>query len=235
MSLIPTANAGAPVGDFYYMENIGGSGATNGEIPTIKGTPFGTIRVGNSANGLVLNGQTTGAGAIRGGGASSVAGSVLTLGASTAQPAQITLSDALVAIAAPLAVQGVGNDFTVADDINVGGNVVLTNGAAGKSISGYYSAQTAVAASGAQANPAGLTQGTYLVVYVGSAPGNEFAQPSGVFYWSGTTWAGNAVSYNFTGGDPNCAIGPVAGGATLNIGGAGIPLPGTLYWRKLMN
>jgi hypothetical protein len=233
MSLLPTVNA-ANDQMKYFMENIGGSGATNPEVPTIKGTPFGTIRVGNPANGLILNGQTSGAGNIRGGGATSVAGSFLSLGASTAQPSQITLSDTNIAISAPLLVTGAGNDLTVADDINLGGDLVFANGATGASITGFYSAVVAVAGSGAVTNPSGLTAGTYVAVYAATGAGNENAQPSGVFYWSGTAWVGNAVSFNFTAGAPNCAIGPVAGGATLNIGGASVPGAGNVYFRKIL-
>jgi hypothetical protein len=219
----------------YFIENIGGSGAAGAPAPCIKGTTIGAVRVGDPTVGLVLRGEDTGAGYIRGGGATSVAGSFLTLGASLAQPAQITMSDSLVAISAQVAIQGAGNDLTVADDIITGGNVVLTNGASGKSISGYYSASTAVSATGAQANPAGLTQGTYLVVYVPTG-GAQGQQPSGVFYWSGTNWNGNAVGANFTGPTyPDIAILPSVGNATLNIGGAAPSVPGTLFWRKLLN
>jgi hypothetical protein len=144
------------------------------------------------------------------------------------------MSDALVAVAAPLAVQGAGNDLTVAGDIIVGGNLDFS---AGGSISGYQTYQIPVVASGAQVNPVGLTAGTYAAVYVGSGAGNEPAQPSGIFIWSGTSWYGNAISFNFTAGVPNCAICPTAGGATLTVGGSGgaQPLPATIFLRKLLN
>lgn len=233
MSLLATVNA-ANDQQSYFIENIGGSGAAGAPAPCIKGTTIGGVRVGDPIVGLVLRGDATGAGFIRGGAASSGAGSFLTLGASLAQPAQITMSDALIAIAAPLAVQGAGNDLTVADDINVGGNVVLTNGASGKSISGYYSVSTAVAAAGSQANPAGLTPGVYNVLYVPTG-GAEGQQPSGVFVWSGTQWFGNAAGVNFTGPVPDIALYPAAGNATLTVGGALPSVPGALFWRKLLN
>jgi hypothetical protein len=131
-----------------------------------------------------------------------------------------------------LTIAGAGADLTVPDTINVGGNINFT---AGGSISGYQTAQIAVAGAGAQANPAGLTAGTYALAYVAPAAGNEPAQPSGIFIWSGTTWFGNAVSFNFTAGAPNCAICPTAGGATLTVGGAAAPFPATIFLRKLLN
>lgn len=232
MSLLTSTNSGTPETD-YFIRNNGGSGEAGAVAPSIQGTAIGAIRVGNPTTGLVVRGDPSGQGFIRGGGDTSAAGSFLTLGCSLASPAQITMSDALVAIAAPLAVQGAGNDLTVADDINVGGNVVLANGSTGKSITGYYSVTTAVAAGGAQANPAGLTTGVYLVVYqpTGGAQGQ---QPSGVFYWSGTTWVGNALGANFSAGVPDIAILPTVGNATLTIGGGAASVPGTLFWRKLL-
>jgi hypothetical protein len=228
MSLLTSVNVGSP-DQAYFIENIGGTGAAGAVAPCIKGTGIGAVRVGDPTVGIVVRGDASGAGYIRGGAATSVAGSFLTLGASLAQPAQIVMSDANVSIAAPLLLTGAGNDLTVADDINVGGNVVLTNGSTGKSITGFYSVTTAVAGAGAQANPAGITAGTYLVAYV-PASGNQGQQPSGVFYWSGTAWVGNAVGANSTDID----ILPTVGNATLTIGGGAPSVPGTLYWRKLL-
>lgn len=235
MSLIPTANAGAPAGDLYYVENIGGPGATAADAPCIKGTTLGAVRIGNPAAGVLVRGDllssTTPANRIAGG---QTAGGSLTIGNSTTSFQNVVLTDGLTTVNTQLTLSGTA-DIVVGGDVQVGGNLEFTNGAAGASISGYWSAQAAIAAAGAVPNPAGLTQGTYLVVFVAGGAGNENAQPSGVFYWSGTTWVGNAVSFNFTAGAPNTAIGPVAGGATLNIGGAAIPLPATMYFRKLLN
>lgn len=164
-------------------------------------------------------------------GGGQAAGGTLTI-SNSLNTDNIVLNDTTTAIITPLTTS---STISSLGDMNVGGNLNFTAGVSGKSISGYWSAQQAVAAVGAQANPAGLTQGVYLVAYAGAGAGNENAQPSGVFYWSGVSWVGNAVSFNFTAGAPNMAIGPVAGGATLNIGGAAVPLPGTLFFRKLMN
>lgn len=231
MSLLTSINSGAPNKN-YFIENIGGPGTAGEDAPCIKGTAIGAVRVGELNTGLVIRGDPagTGLGFIRGGLA---AGSSVTLGPSTAEPDHVVLTDAAITLNAPVVLAGAGNDLTVPDDINVGGDVVFT---AGGSISGYQTFQIPVVASGAQVNPVGLTAGTYALVYVAPGAGNEPAQPSGVFVWSGTTWFGNAISFNFTAGVPNCAICPTAGGATLTIGGsAGAqPLPATIFLRKLL-
>jgi hypothetical protein len=235
MSLIPTANSGSPNGDYYFIENIGGSGAVGdpGNAPTLKGTQFGALRVGDPITGMVIRGDPagTGLGFVRGGLA---AGSSITLGASTASPSNVVLTDGLTTVNTSLTIAGAGADFVVPDQITLGGNLVFS---AGGSISGYQTFQIPVVASGAQVNPVGLTAGTYALTYVAPGAGNEPAQPSGVFVWSGTSWFGNAISFNFTAGVPNCAICPTAGGATLTIGGsAGAqPLPATIFLRKLLN
>lgn len=233
MSLLTSTNAGS-ASCAYFIENIGGPGTGVADAPVIKGTTLGTVVVGcgGPAKGLRLRGDTVAnANAILG---NQPNGGSLTIGNSVASFQNIALADGATTVNTPLTIDN-GFGIIADGDINTGGNLVFTDGAAGKSISGYWSAQQAVAAAGAQANPAGLTQGTYLVAYAGAGAGNENAQPSGVFYWSGVSWVGNAVSFNFTAGAPNMAIGPVAGGATLNIGGAAVPLPGTLFFRKLMN
>lgn len=115
--------------------------------------------------------------------------------------------------------------------ITTAGNLILS--ANGGALSGITSAAVPVAGAGAIPNPGNLSTGTWLVVYIATGAGNEAAQPSGIFYWQGSSWAGNAVSFNFTAGAPNCAIGPVAGGATLQIGGAAVPGAGNVYFRKI--
>ena len=230
MSLLKTANNGADA-QFYFIENIGGAGSGVGDAPCIKGTTLGAVRVGDPANGLVLRGDTVAdANAIRGGQA---AGGSLAIGNSTGSFQNILLADATTTVNTPLTIAG-GFGVVASGDLSTAGNLVFT-GNTGKAISGYFAASVPVAGGGAVANPAGLTTGVYFVVYAATAAGNENAQPSGVFVWSGTAWVGNAVSFNFTAGAPNCAIGPVAGGATLNIGGAGIPGAGNVFFRKIMN
>lgn len=221
----------------YYMENVGGAGITAADAPCVKGTTLGAVRVGNPAAGVIIRGDTLSAvtpgNRIAGG---QTAGGSLTIGNSTTSFQNVVLTDNLTTINTPLTLVGAGNDLVVPDDISVGGNVVLANGPSGKSISGYYSANVAIVGAGAVANPAGLTDGVYLAVYVGAGAGNENAQPSGVFYYSSVGgWSGNAVSFNFTAGAPNCAIAPAAGGATLVVGGASVPANGTVYFRKLLN
>ena len=234
MSLLTSTNAGA-ASVSYFMENIGGPGLTAADAPCIKGTTLGAVRIGNPNNtgGLILRGDVLpGANNNRIAGGQTSGGQLL-IGNSTTSFQNIVLADASTTVNTPLTIdQGFG--LLSDGDLNTGGNLVFT-GNTGKAISGYWSANVAVAGGGAVANPAGLTEGVYFVVAAFTGAGNENAQPSGVFYWSGTTWVGNAVSFNFTAGAPNAAIGPVAGGATLNIGGAGIPGAGTVFFRKIMN
>jgi len=231
MSLLTSTNAGS-ASVSYFIENIGGPGSGVGDAPCIKGSTLGTVLVGDPANGLRLRGDTVAnANLILGGQA---AGGSLTIGNSVASQNNIVLTDAATTVNTPLTIAG-GFGVVASGDLSTAGNLVFT-GNTGKAISGYYTANVAVAGAGAVPNPAGLTAGVYFVVYVGNGAGNENAQPSGVFYWNALGgWNGNAVSFNFTAGAPNCALGPVAGGATLNIGGAGVPGAGTVYFRKIMN
>lgn len=234
MSLLKSSNNGAETAP-YFIENIGFPAGVDAQAPCIKGSTLGAVRVGNPSAGMVIRGDTLSSNNNRMSGGQ-VAGGSLALGNSTTSFQNIVLTDGATTVNTPITVAG-GFGIITAGDVSCGGNLVLANGASqGKSISGYWTATVPglPAGGGAFANPAGLTQGVYLIVYVGTGAGNEFAQPSGVFYWSGTSWVGNAVSFNFTTGAPNCAIGPIAGGATLTIGGGAIPA-GTAYFRKLMN
>jgi hypothetical protein len=237
MSLIPSANSGAPVGDFYYIENIGGSGNGADPVPCIKaGAALGLVRVGNPTTGLIAGATAGGTARVRGGGATSAGGSTLALGASDASFQNIVLTDGVTTINGTLSVPA-GGDIFVGDDVTLGGDLSFTNGqAAGASISGQYVNTSPFAGGGAVANPAGLTPGLYNVSVIGTGVGEELAQASAMcFRTVGNQWFGNGVSFNFTAGVPNVAIGPVAGGATLTIGGAGIPAAGNVVFRKILN
>jgi len=230
MSLLTSVGSGS-VGTKYYIENLDGNGdQPANDVPCIKaGSAFGAIRIADTSGMVLVGGGIGGTplvSGIRGGGAS---GTTLTLGSSVASQNNIILTDGLITVSGDMVLSGAGSDLSVGGDIN------LINGvSAGKSISGYYSVSTAVAAGGAQANPAGLTAGVYNVLYVptGGAVGQA---PSGVFVWSGTQWFGNALGANFTAGVPDIAILPTAGNATLTIGGGAPSVPGALFWRKLLN
>ena len=85
-------------------------------------------------------------------------------------------------------------------------------------------------------NPVDLSSGLWVVTSVPQGAGNENAQPSGVFYWDGLKWTGNAVSYNFTLNVPNSAIGPIAGGGQLQVannGGGAITVD--VFFRQLLS
>lgn len=238
MSLLPSVTAGNS-NQYYYIENIGGSGATNVEVPCLAGTPFGTVRVGNATNGLILNGQTSGAANIRGGGATSAAGSFLILGASTAQPAQITLSDAIVTIAAPLAVSGAGNDLTVADDVNIGGDIIL-NGTGG-SISGYYNATTPSASYADStdtpiANPAGLTEGWYIVAAQTGVGGQQEQQVNVIVHRSAASLWDIGGTVRSVAGAGTFGFKPSADRTTMVVqNSTGAAQTATIYWAKLLN
>ena len=227
MSLLTSVNVGNP-DQPYYIENIGSAA-----LPCIKGTSLGAVRVGDPANGVVIRGDTqANANIIYGGQAN---GGSLTIGNSIASLNNVVLTDGATTVNTPITVAG-GFGVITQGDVSVGGNLLLANGGtSGKSISGYWNASVATAGGGAVPNPAGLTPGVYAVIFIGNGAGNEQAQPSGIFNWSGTAWSGNAASFAFTAGVPNCAICPVAGGATLNIGGAGIPATGNVFYKKLLN
>jgi hypothetical protein len=229
MSLLPSTNNGAST-QSYFIENIGGAGAGVGDAPCIKGSTLGAVRVGDPTDGLILRGDLAGvANQIRGG---QVSGGSLQIGNSTTSFQNIVLTDGVTTVNGTLATAGA---VTVSNGLSVSGDITLLSGAAGDSISGYYVNTSAFAGGGAVANPTGLTSGLYSVIVIGSGVGEEEAQASAVCFRSATEWFGNGVSFNFTAGVPNVAIGPVAGGATLNIGGAGIPAAGNVVFRKLMN
>lgn len=230
MSLLTSVDSGS-ANTKYYIENVGGNGAQiANRVPCIKaGSTNGAIRVGNADIGLVLVGgsATNLVEGLRGGYADTTGGSSVTLGSSTASTDNIVLTDGLITVSGDMVLSGINSD------LSVGGNINLVNGASGKSITGFYSVSTAVAGAGAQANPAGLTAGTYSVAYLptGGAVGQ---QPSGIFFWSGTAWVGNAVGSNFTGPTPDIALEPSAGSATLSVAGSAPSVPGALFWRKLL-
>jgi hypothetical protein len=241
MSLLTSQNEGTP-GQKYFIENIGGSGAAGANVPCIKGTTLGAVRIGDPAVGLVVRGDATGAGYIRGGAASSVAGSFLTLGASTAQPSQIVMSDAIVTINAPLSVAGAGNDFTVADDINVGGNIVLTNGdSTGKSISGYYNEATASASYADNndtpiANPAGLTAGWYILSAATATGSQQEEQISTIVHRSAGGLWDIGGSIRSAAGTGTFGFKPSADRTTMVVqNSSGAAQTATIYWAKLLN
>ena len=234
MSLIPTANSGAPVGDAYYIENVGGSGDTLATIPTIKGSPTGAVRVGNNLNGLVIRGGTDGAGFIRGGLESL---GVLNIGPSSVGFDNVVLTDSLTTIKTDLVIATAGTGITTAGDIDVGGNLVLTNGPAGRSISGYYNAVVPVNVSGAGvfpfANPVGITPGWYAIAVIQptSLPNNGSKMPGCIGFFDGTTWAAGGY-----GGDLSTFyVAPLDNHTTLQIIAASA-FPGTIVsFAKLMN
>lgn len=224
MSLLTGVTRGADT-QVYFVENIGGAGLTAADAPCLKGTTLGTVRIGDPADGLLIRGDTI-ANANRIGGGQLNGGS-LTIGNSTTSFQNIVLTDAGTAINTDLTLGFPGTPGS--------GDLILSNGATGSSISGYYSSSVALGGSGPIANPAGLTAGMYAVFVSPTNPADRLASPSSVFYWSGTAWIyGNAVSSAHAAGVPNCVISPAAGLATLEVTGTGVPA-GTVVFSKLMN
>ena len=218
MSLLATTNSGNnSATQAYFVKNLSKDGLT----PQIDTNAVGTVLIQPSGASVAdIRNAASSAGTLR-------------IGSSTTSFQNITLTDGNTLVNTELDVA----QLVHADgDMEIGGNFTFINGSIGKSISGYYNASVPVVGAVAVPNPAGLTNGVYLAVYIGDGAGNEKAQPSGVFYYNTVGgWSGNAVSFNFTAGAPNCALGPVAGGATLEVAGASVPATGTVYFRKLLN
>lgn len=89
MSLLGSTNSGNESMP-YFIQNVGGPGAGVVDLPVIKGTTDGFVRIGNATNGLVVGGNPSGGGAVQGG---SLAGSSLSLGSSVTSFQNIVLTD----------------------------------------------------------------------------------------------------------------------------------------------
>lgn len=191
MSLITTANAGSETLP-YAIRNIGGSGnqAVGDAVPCIQaGSAFGAIRIADPSGMVLVGGGIGGTplvSAIRGGGA---AGTTLNLGSSVASQDNIVLTDGVITVNGDLLLAG------ATSDLNVGGNIVLTNGdTAGKSISGYYNATIASTSypdvsDTPLATPGDLTAGWYI--YATSAAAGSQAEEcvSTLVYYNGTIFS----------------------------------------------
>jgi len=206
MSLLTSLNSGSATQP-YAIQNV----SLDGTIPCIGTNSVGTVRIQSNAGVANIQTDLAAAGTLR-------------LGSDAASFQNVVLTNGGTRINTDLTLGAAG--------VPGSGDIIFANGTSGASISGYYSANVAVAASGVQANPAGITPGTYLVVYVPTAP-TPGQQPSGVFYWGGASWSGNAVGANFTGPAPDIALLPSGGG--LAVAGSAPVVPGTLIFRKLLN
>ena len=232
MSLLTSVNAGTPAVN-YFIENIGGAGTGAVDAPCIKGSTLGAVRIGDPTDGLVLRGDTIAdANIIYGGQA---AGGSLTIGNSVASPSQIVLTDGVANVNGLLAVVG-SLQAKTAGATPASLDTYTNRDIHGFSDTGYSSFSVPFAGGGPVANPVALSPGLWSVIVVGTGAGNEQAQPSAICYWDGAVWTGNGVGFAFGAGPvgPNCAIAPVAGGATLTIGGAGVPAAGNVFFRQLL-
>lgn len=238
MSLLSSTNSGNESQE-YFIKNIGGNGTAGAVAPCIAGTSIGAVRVGDPKVGLVLRGDATGAGYIRGGGASSGAGSFLQLGASDASPANIFMSDALTTINTSVNLAAVGADLTVNDQITLGGNLVFS--AAG-SISGYYNASVPSASYADSsdtpiANPVGLTAGWYIVAVATAAGGQQEEQVSTIVHRSaGGLWDIGGTIRSATTPSGTFGLKPSADRTTMVVqNSSGAAQTATIYWAKLLN
>jgi hypothetical protein len=179
MSLLTSTNEGSSA-QKYFIENIGGSGNGAANVPCIKaGDALGLVRIGNPTTGLIAGATPSGTARVRGGGPTSAGGSTLALGASDASFQNIVLTDGITTINGSLSVPGAGDIF-LGDDLNLGGDIIFTNGAAGTSISGFYSVTGAPlncpnGVDTAIPNPAGITDGWHIVS-CGTAVGGQTEQ-----------------------------------------------------------
>ena len=238
MSLLTTVNSGGGPGVSasglpvdYFIKNIGGNGDTAADAPCIKGTTLGAVRIGNTAAGLILRGDTVAAANRIAGGQTS--GGSLQIGNSTTSFQNIILSDGATSVSTDLAVGIVGAPTM--------GNIVLTNGITnGKSISGYWNATTPSASypTGADtpiANPSGLTAGWY-VIGVACAPGSQAEeQTSTMAHWSGTLWdIGGAIQS--IAGAGSFGLKPTDDRTAMRVHNAtGAAQVATVYWAKMLN
>jgi len=220
MSLITTANSGSPAQDYFVTAAYTAGGAQ------MIATSSGVARIQAAQSG-----PSAGTAFLRG----SPDATTLSLGASDAVPAAISMTltpSSQTSLNTSTVLPTVGTVFGVTNTLTA--SVAAVPGAGsldtytnrdihGYSDTGYVSTFISQVGAGPVANPVPLPQGLYSVMVVPANPGNEAAQASACCYWNGAAWSGNGVSFNFTGGAPNVAIGPAAGGATLEIGGAAIP------------
>lgn len=185
MSLLTSINDGSP-GLKYFIENIGGPGNGVADAPVIKGTTLGTVVVGGigDSKGIRIRGDTVANNnAILG---NQSAGGSLTIGNSVASFQNIVLQDATTTVTTDLTVGTVATPGS--------GDIILANGASGASISGYYSVPTAPlncpdGADTVVPNPAGLTQGYYIIGASTAVGGQNQQQVSSIAYRSaGGLW-----------------------------------------------
>jgi hypothetical protein len=169
----------------------------------------------------------------------------VTLGASTASPANVILTDALTTINTSISVPAVGANITVAGqisagtDVVAGNNFVLTNGQAqGDSVTGNFQVSAppiVVPNTGvAQAIPNPAFPGLYAFTVTYTTAGNDAIALSGVGFWSGAVWrGGSAVS---PAGPGSAEISPAAGAVNLQIAqSGGGPVTANVVFYKLMN
>lgn len=234
MSLIPTANAGSP-GDTYFIE----AAYTAGDAPMIAtGDAAGIVRIqaarsGPSAGGAFLRGSPDATG--------------LVLGATDAVNSQIVMTSANA-----INLNSNTNMLVPGTTLNVVNALTATAGAPGAatldtlvnrhihgySDVGYVYSVSAPQAAGLIPNPGTLPIGLYSVVAAAPGDGNIGAQVSATCYWDGAAWTGSGASVNYTAGEPNCAIYPANGSATLVLGGSGggatVPAGTVVTFRQLL-
>ncbi len=234
MSLLTSVNGGT-VADPYFHVNAGAQAQAGFPVPVILGSSIGTVRLGDASGGMILRGDpTTGNGSIRGGAA---AGCSLTLGASTSTAASVILTDTALTTTLPITTSG------AASDLNVGGNIVMSNGATGKSTSGYYNTTSPGAtypdvADTPLTTPAGLTTGWYILSMAAPPGSQNEQQVSTIVHYNASSGEFDiGGSIRSTAGAGDFGFKPSINRTQMEVhNSTGFPQANiVVYWVKLLN
>lgn len=229
MSLLATVDSGnASLTQSYFIKDL----STDGLTPKVGTNAAGTLTIQSNPVGslVTIRPDLAAAGNMR-------------LGSSVASYQNIALADGLTTINSVLAMGPPGMPSAInAGAVNLDGDLTFVNGSAGDSISGYYSVPTAPinvpdGSDTVVPNPAGLTQGYYIVA-VSTAVGAQNQQQVATLAYltSGGLWAIGGCCSSIAG----------AGRFGLNVSNdrttmvlsnsTGVAQNGcTVYFSKLMN
>jgi len=169
MSLLTSLNSGSATQP-YAIQNV----SLDGTIPCIGTNSVGTVRIQSNAGVANIQSDLAAAGTLR-------------LGSDAASFQNVVLTNAATRVNTDLTLGAAG--------VAGSGDLIFANGASGSSISGYYSVPTApinVPDGGDTVvpNPAGLTQGYYIIAVSTAVGGQSQQQVSTLAYLTaGALWA----------------------------------------------
>jgi collagen type VII alpha len=126
-----------------------------------------------------------------------------------------------------------GAALGVNGDISANGNIILSGGSSGKSITGYYTFTQDVsvpAPAGAEIPTNPTYNGLYAYTVDFTATGNDVIKVSTIAYWNGTQWAGGATQ------SPGAfSIAPNSGSTKLRLNnGGGSTVNATVRFYQLL-